>query len=348
MKLSAKPESLMERIALALNLAPRPLLDTQIAFNSARSIMAAAELGVFEALGQGEKTAEEVAAHCRTHAGATKQLLNCLVGIGYARWSGGKYGMPRALRKWLLRSSPNSMVDKLAFQSMEWDLMGKLEGFVRSGQSIDFHGSMSPEQWTIYQDAMRDVSAGPAVELAKRLPVPAGATRLLDIGGSHGLYSIELCRRHPALQSTILELPGAIDRASAIAAREGMADRVRHRAGNALTDDLGEATYDVVMINNVAHHFTPAQNIDLAKRVKRALAPGGIYAVGEFLRANTPGKGGAVAATMDFYFALTSASGTWSLEEINSWQRAADLAPLKPIQFPSLPGWAVAPARREG
>ena len=143
------------------------------------------------------------------------------MGIGYARWSHGKYGMQRAHRKWLLRASPNSVVDKLVFQLLEWDLMEKLEDFVRTGKPIDFHSSMSPEQWTLYQDGMRDVAAGPAIELAKRLPVRKGATRLLDIGGSHGLYSIELCKRYGSLRSTILELPGAIDRASAIAARTG-------------------------------------------------------------------------------------------------------------------------------
>jgi len=348
MKFSTKPESVMERIALLLNLAPLPLVDTQIAFSKARAIMAAATLGVFEALGQGDKTAEEVATFCQTNPGATKQLLNCLVGIGYARWSNGKYGMQRAHRKWLLRASPNSVVDKLAFQSLEWDLMGRLEDFVRNGRPIDFHSSMSSEQWTIYQDGMRDVASGPAIELAKRLPVPKGATRLLDIGGSHGLYSIELCRRYGTLKSTILELPGAIDRATAIAARYGMADRVQYRCGNALTEDFGQATFDIVMINNVAHHFTPAQNVELAKRVARALAPSGLYSVGEFLRSDSPGVGGAVAATMDLYFALTSASGTWSLKEITSWQREAGLRPLKPIQFPSLPGWAVAPAIKPG
>ena len=79
-----------------------------------------------------------------------------------------------------------------------------------------------------------------------------------------------------------------------------------------------------------------------------ALAPSGLYSVGEFLRSDSPGVGGAVTATMDLYFALTSASGTWSLKEITSWQREAGLRPLKPIQFPSLPGWAVAPATKPG
>ncbi len=74
MRLGAIPESIIERIALWANLAPVPILDTQIAFTGARAIMAAAELGVFEALAAGEKSDQDVAAACRTDPKATKQL----------------------------------------------------------------------------------------------------------------------------------------------------------------------------------------------------------------------------------------------------------------------------------
>ncbi len=345
MRLAAVPENLMERVALLANLAPRPLLDTQIAFTGGRAIMAAAALGVFEALAS-DKTAAEVASACHTDPKATRQLLDCLVGLGYARFREGRYVIADTQRKWLLRESKSSMVDKLAFQMMEWDLVGKLEDFVRTGTPLDFHAAMTKEQWRIYQDAMRDIGANPALELAKRLPVPPGATRMLDIGGSHGLYSIELCRRHPALSSTILELEGAVDRASEIARREGLGERVSYHVGNALTDDLGEAVYDVIIINNLVHHFTPEQNGALAKRIARALKAGGIYAIGDFLRAASPGAGGGVPAVMDLYFALTSSSGTWSRDEIVGWQIAAGLTPLKPISFQSLPGWASLPAKK--
>ncbi|MBK7694468.1 MAG: hypothetical protein IPI30_09125 [Saprospiraceae bacterium] len=30
---------------------------------------------------------------------------------------------------------------------------------------------------------------------------------MLDLGGSHGLYSIELCKRNPNLKSVIVDLP---------------------------------------------------------------------------------------------------------------------------------------------
>jgi len=346
MKVGAIAENLMERIALFANLVPRPLIETQIAFTTARAIMAAAELGIFDSLGAGEKSADEVAGSCHTDRKATKQLLDCLVGVGYARFQHGKYGIIAGHRKWLLRDSPTSVTAKLSFQLMEWDLVGQLEDFVRTGKSLDLHAKMSPEQWRIYQDGMRSIASGRAAELARRLPVSPGATRLLDIGGSHGLYSIELCRLHPALTSTIMELPGAIDRASEIAAREGLGDRVKFRVGNALTEELGDASFDVVMINNLVHHFSPEQNAALAKRVARALAPGGVYLISDFLRASSPGMGGGVPAVMDLYFALTSASGTWSLEEISGWQRDAGLHPMKPILLQSTPGWASLPAQR--
>jgi SAM-dependent methyltransferase len=348
MKVAPKAENVMEHIALMANLAPRPLFDTQIAFTAARAIMVAAEVGLFEVLGKGNQTVETAAAFCKTDPRATKHLLHCLVGIGYANWRDGKFGLPPSMRKWLLKSSANSVVAKLAFQAIEWDIVGKIGEFVSKGTPLDFHEHMSPQEWTVYQDGMRDVAAGPAVELAKRLPVPRGATRLLDIGGSHGLYSAELCKRHPALVATVLELPGAVDRATEIARREGLGSRLQHRIGNALSDDLGSSTFDIVMINNLVHHFTPEQNADLARRVARALAPGGVYAIGDFLRASHPGAGGGVPAVMDLYFALTSASGTWTLDEIASWQREAGLTPMRAIRFQSLPGWASLPSAKAG
>jgi SAM-dependent methyltransferase len=306
--------------------------------------MVAAEMGIFEALGKANQDAGSIARDCGTDARATRQLLDCLVGVGYAHWRDGRYSLPAPMRKWLLRSSPDSIVNKLAYELLEWDFVGKTGDFVRMGKPIAPHESFGPREWAVYQDAMRDVAANPAVELARRLPVPPGATRLLDIGGSHGLFSVELCKRHPALNATILELPGAVDRASEIAQREGLGDRVKFRVGDVLTDELGEATFDLVMANNLVHNFSPEQNSVLAKHVARALSPRGIYAIGDFLRPSHPGAGGGVAAVMDLFFALVHASGTWALQEIVSWQRDAGLEPMKAIRFRSLPGWASIPA----
>jgi hypothetical protein len=100
------------------------------------------------------------------------------------------------------------------------------------------------------------------------------------------------------------------------------------------------------MINNVVHHFTNEQNFALAKKIAAALKPGGIYAIGEFVKASVPGEGGVVGATSGLYFSLTSSSGTWSVAEIEAWQKNAGLKIEKPVAPMSIPGWKIFVARK--
>lgn len=346
MKIKLQPENPLEWIALKMNLAPTPLVDTQIAFNTARAIMAGAELGIYEAIGKNSKTADEVATACNTNAHATKQLLNCLVGIGYLKWSDEKYSLKTKYHKWLLKESEANLVGKLRFQLVEWNWMAMLEDYVCTGKTLQLHSSVNEKEWTLYQEGMRDLSVNAAKELAGKIPLLKNATSMLDIGGSHGLYSIELCKKYPGLKSTILELPAAIESASAIAKRYDTTGRVNYVAGNALADDLGSELYDLVMINNVVHHFTEEQNNVLAKKIARALKPGGIYIIGEFIRAEKPGEGGVVASASGLYFSVISASGNWSASEIGSWQAKAGLKSEKPVTTLAIPGWKMIVARK--
>src|SRR5688572_4878931 len=192
MKFSIKPENLLERMALYLNLAPVPLVDTQLAFNSARAIMAGAETGIYTALGKQSKTDQQIAAACKTDPVATKHLLDCLVGIGYLRWNNGQYSLKPKFYKWLLPEYPSNLLGKLKFQQIEWNWIAQLETYVRTGKPLDFHSTMTPVEWASYQEGMRDLSINASKELAKKIKLPQGATSMLDIGGSHGLFSIEI------------------------------------------------------------------------------------------------------------------------------------------------------------
>jgi 2-polyprenyl-3-methyl-5-hydroxy-6-metoxy-1,4-benzoquinol methylase len=337
--INLQAENLLELLAMKLNLAPRPLIDTQVSFSAARAIMVAAELGIFEAIGTQTKTADEIAQICQIHPQGTSHLLNCLVGVGYLQWRCAKYSLKRTYQKWLLNGSDANLIGKLRFQLFEWQWMAKLEDYVRSGNPLELHSRMSGKEWELYQEAMRDLSFNTAREMAGKIPMPKGAVRMLDIGGSHGLYSIAICKQHPALTSTILELPGAIESAIGIAERYDTTGRVKHVAGDARTDDLGSNEYDLVLINNLVHHFTADQNRTLALKVSNALKPGGICAIGDLIRPESPGEGGVIASTFGLYFSLTSLSGSWSSAEIESWQKAARLTPKKTVSARSIPGW---------
>jgi Dimerisation domain len=231
MKIKLKAENPLEWMALKLNLAPRPLIDTQVAFTAARAIMAPAELGIFEAIGKLARTADDIARTCQTNPRSTKQLLDYLVGVGYLQWRGEHYSLKRKYQKWLLKESESNLIGKLRFQLLEWNWTAKLEDYVRSGNPLELHSNVSEKEWELYQEAMRDLSCNAAKELAGKIPVPKGAAKMLDIGGSHGLYSIALCNKHPALTSTVLELPAAIESARAIAKRYDKTGRGRTCVG---------------------------------------------------------------------------------------------------------------------
>jgi hypothetical protein len=91
MRLGVIAENIVERLVLKSNAAPEPLLETQMAFSMARSIMAGVKLGVFEAVGGGARSAEEIAKTCATSPGATEKLLNALTGCGHFKFRNGAY-----------------------------------------------------------------------------------------------------------------------------------------------------------------------------------------------------------------------------------------------------------------
>lgn len=346
MKLVTAPENPIERLVMALGLAPVVLLDTHMSFLRARSIMTAVRLGVFDALAGGPLSATHVAERCNASAEGIEKLLNALVGAAYLRYDSDGYRLAAVARKWLVTDSPTSVRDKVLFEFLEWDYTEHIEAFVKTGQPLEMHQHGSPESWRLYQRAMRALSGLAAPEIIRRTPIPKSATTMLDVGGSHGFISVAMCRQHPALRATVLDLPAAIAEAAPILSREAMGDRVVHRAGDALTDDLGDRAWDFVYVSQLLHHFDARTNQQLMARIARALKPGGIVCILEMIRPASPGASGQVGALLDLYFAVTSQSGTWSIDEIAAWQRDAGLAPLKPVALRTVPGAVEVLARR--
>jgi SAM-dependent methyltransferase len=338
MRVGAIGETLKERIGLATGLVPTPFIDSWATFIVARTIMVGVAVGIFDALEAGPLTAAEIAARCGAARHATTKLLGALAASRYLELDGERYALSAPARKWLLASSPQSLRDVILLRFVDWEWLGDLEDFVRTGRHVDLHARMSPEQWRIYQRGMRALARTSAAEVVRLAPLPEKPTRLLDVGGSHGHYSVAFCRRHPGLRAVVLDLPQAIAEAAPLLAEEQMGDRVVHRVGDARTDDLGSAEYDVVLCSQVMHLFAEPVCRDLVRRAARALRPGGRLVIFDIIRPATPTAGGQGGAVLDLYFALVSESGTWSFDEMADWQRAAGLAPQKPISFFRLPG----------
>ncbi|MDQ3054342.1 MAG: methyltransferase domain-containing protein [Actinomycetota bacterium] len=345
MRVGLMAENPLESAVLASGIVPIAMLEGYAPVYS-RAVLTATRLGIFDAISEGAGSAKAVAEACGTNERATEKLLNLLVTMRYLRYRDGIYRLAPHVRRWLLADTPGSIRDLILMKELEWSWIDQMESFVRDGRPLDVHGSMSTDDWRAYQRGMRAQANPLAGLLARRVPVPAGAREMLDIGGSHGYFSVALCRRHPGLRATVLDLPPAVEHAAPLLEREGMGDRVVLRAGDALADDLGDRVYDLIMAFSLVHHFDDATNRLLVRKAARALRPGGYLVIGDALRPRSPGKGGQQGAFFDLYFALTSESGLWSFDEMRSWQVEAELSPLKSISLVPGGGFGLQVAER--
>jgi SAM-dependent methyltransferase len=324
-------DGLLEKVIVASPMLPSPMLEGY-AMATTRALVVSVKLGLIAALADAPLPAAEVARRCGTDPRATGKLLDLLVAMGYVEVTReGAYQPSRTSRRWLL--GRRSVADSVRMKELEWRWLEGLEDFVRSGEQRDVHEAMGPDEWALYQRGMRSNAGVIAPLVARRVPVPKGARDMLDIGGSHGYYSVAICRRHPGLRSTVLDLPQAVEHAAPLLAAEGMEERITLRAGDALTDDLGDEAYDLVFMASLVHHFDGETNRALMRRAAAALRPGGVLAIFEAIRL-PPGQNDQVGSFFDLYFALTSRSGLWTYAEMADWQQAAGLVPRKPIRLP--------------
>jgi SAM-dependent methyltransferase len=268
-----------------------------------------------------------------------------LIAMRYVELADGRYRLTKMSRRFMVGDRSKSVHDAVMMKFLEWRWLEGLEGFVRTGEPLDVHAELPEDDWRLYQRGMRDMASFVAPEVASRIPMPEGATQALDIGGSHGYFSVALCRRYPALSATILDLPEAVAQSAPILEAEGMGDRVKLRAGDAFVEDLGESAFDLILMFSLVHHFDDAANRRLVARAARALRPGGRLVIGDALRPEA-GTSDHIGAFFDLYFALTSQSGLWTSDEMASWQEAAGLSPAKPIRLRMSRGFALQVAER--
>jgi len=146
--------------------------------------------------------------------------------------------------------------------------------------------------------------------------------RLVDVAGGHGGFSMAMCRRHPELEATVLDLPPSAAVGREIVEQEGFADRIAFREGDVFEVGLGE-DLDVVSVFNLIHHLPEERDRELCRMARSALRRGGCLIIGDSARPE-PGEGvsehGAISSLL---FYAWSHSRNFKPSEIRGWMEAA-------------------------
>jgi SAM-dependent methyltransferase len=303
---------------------PDPFHDTFLSPIAARAVVAAIELGVLDALAEEPAAPAELAARLGLDPMGVDALATALTALGYLEpLDGAERLRPTAeAARLAVRASPESIATFAGgFAKQHWDSLGGLEDALRGSPPAWHARGADDPLWEPYIRGLYELSRDEHDANAELVPVQS-PRRLLDLAGGHGAFAMAMCRRHPQLEATVLELPGAARVGRRIVADEGLAERVSHREGDLFEVDLG-SDLDVVSAFNLLHHLPPERVLELFGRGRGALGAGGCLVVGDTDRPAPGQPVSQVGALTGLAFYAESRSRTYELAEIEGWLREA-------------------------
>jgi len=314
--------TLLEHILHRLHILPTPIMDAFAEVLFGRALVIAVRRGLFDALASGPMSTEQIASLVRLHPRAFHLLLESCVVAGYISHRKGAYHLAAEGRKWLCKDSPDSLVNLIAYFETLHARWAHLEtSLERGAPPRPYYEGFNENDWHIYALGMRDLARLLLPHVIKKITPGNEARNLLDIGGSHGLYAIECCRRSPGLHATIMDFAPALAHASRYAQEAEVAGRVELHAGNFLIDPVPSGQ-DVVFMFNIIHGLSEAENRALVGRALAALRPGGKLFILDQMRDDNASSS-AVARFIPLMVGLNllnEIGGTaYALEEVKSW-----------------------------
>lgn len=312
---------------------PPPAADIIGPAIKAAAIVAAGNLGLFKLLAGGPRTTVEIAGILGADELGVKILTEALASVGYLERVGDRYGNGPVPRAWLTPSSRVDFTPLLLWVPLGWHLMEGIPEVVRRGgpeRPLYEYVQERPELGRANAEYMKAMAQFAAEPIAGAVPIPDTARRLLDLGGSHGTFSVALCKRHPQLNAVVYDLPVAVAGTEDAIAAEGLTGRVAVQHGDYLADDIGEG-YDVVLCFFLFHNHREEDNRRLVAKVGTAIKPGGMVVVHEFLRNEPPD---AFNALYSLAFFMYSAGRNYSYPEITGWLADAGLGNFNRIDLP--------------
>ena len=284
------------------------LLDIAYAFQKSRMLISAGELGIFDAIGEEYKTADQLAIETNTDPKALQRLMNSLVTMKLLLKKDGKYGNSRIAWNCLVKGN-QYYLGSLDNFSATWDKWSNLTEVVRTGKPVDFVEikDRTHEQLEDLIESMHWMGSHQAVEVIKMLEMKK-VVRVLDLGGGSGAYAMEFLRNFPNLDVAIFDLPQIIEITRKYLEVKGFDGKIVTIPGDVTKDKLPKNHYDIIFISHLLHMFSFWENMEILKNIYDALKIGGRIIIHEMMF-DDGRTSPEVASTLSLYMLLNTKTG---------------------------------------
>ncbi len=249
-----------------------------------QAVSVAATLGIADLLAGAPKTVEELAAATSTHADSLYRLLRALASIGvFAETEAGRFTLT-PLAQCLRSDAPDSMRNAARMWGLPlfWHSWGELLHCVQTGET-GLHQAFGvtnafeyfaqhPEDAKIFNDTMTDFSRTFAGAIAEAYDF-GRFSKIIDVGGGHGMLLASILRRHPGLRGVVFDLPQVITGSRPAIAAAGLADRCETVAGDCLESVPSGA--DAYLLRAVIHGFNDERALIILRNIRAGIRPEG-------------------------------------------------------------------------
>jgi SAM-dependent methyltransferase len=308
---------------------PEEILKLAQGFMESRILHTAAELNLFTILSKTPLFAHEVAARIGGDIRALSTLLDAAAAMGFLVKRGQTYQCESSVARLLSEDSPETILPMVLHMAHLWPRWSRLADIAKGIPAAmeEFSFERNPGELRAFIGAMHSIGAPLAKKVVAGIDVgPAKA--LLDVGGGSGTYTIAFLRAVPELKATLFDLPDVIEMARERLAAEGLIDRASLVAGSFYDDEL-PGGHDLALISAIIHSNSLEENLELYKKVLRALKPGGRVLIRDHVmdQSRTRPRDGAVFAIN--MLVGTSGGGCYTYEEIEEGLKQAGFARIK-------------------
>jgi SAM-dependent methyltransferase len=327
--------------APATQITPERLMQFTFGFAPPLIIEAAIRHQVFNALDEGAKTVETLAAETRTSPRGLRALLNALVGLELlAKDAEGGYALTPESAMFLVSGKPafHGAFFLLTSEPMlaEWRKLHEIVGSGRPARHINrehdgvgFFSRFVEEIFPIHYPAAQRLGQALGVFQA------TAPVSVLDLAAGSGVWSVALAQQSPHVRVTAVDWAGVIPITRKVTARLGLTDRFRFVEGDLLDADFGHG-HTIATAGHILHSEGEQRSRLLLEKTFDALAPGGIIAIAEIL-VDEDRTGPPPALIFAVNMLVNSDQGdTFSLGEISAWLAGAGFRDVRTVEAPGL------------
>ena len=252
-------------------------------FQDSAILLTACRCGVFAALGDRERRADELAAELELDRDALERVLLALTAAGVLCCAGDRFRLDPLYSPVLSPDGERtqaSIFNHIHGMMKRW---ARLDEILATGLPVktDENDRRAERDFIL---GMENVSRRSSQEVARRIDL-SERKHLLDLGGGPATAALTFAREFSGMRCTVFDLPGPLEIAAEQVSAAGMGDRVSLMAGDFLADDIGSG-YDAVYVSNIIHAFAEDDTALLFAKVFAALEPGGMVMVKDFYLEN--------------------------------------------------------------